>query len=55
MMLYLVLCSFSTLIGKYFFKLNQHDSLHRWCDECLALTPQGMASMTLSGEVFSCL
>lgn len=50
-MLYLVLCSFATPIGKYFVKLNQRYPSLRWFGKSFALTSRYLAAIPAMGEV----
>lgn len=52
-MLYLVLCSFSTLVGKYFPKLNQCHTSRRWYGQWFTLILEDLTEIQVVGEVLS--
>lgn len=52
-MLIVVLCSFCTLNGKYFFKLNQRYTFRRWYGELFSLVAEDIKEIQTVGEDLS--
>ena len=50
-MLYLVLCSFGTAVGKYFLELEQRYISRHQCSESFALMAEDVAGIQALGEV----